>query len=76
MPRLKQIEPETTAGRTRELLEQTKARMGKVPNLIKTLANSPAALEAYLGFSDALSNGVIPAQLREQIALAVSEANN
>lgn len=76
MPRLKQIEPETTAGRTRELLDQTKVRMGKVPNLIKTLANSPAALEAYLGFSDALSNGVIPAQLREQIALAVSEANN
>jgi uncharacterized peroxidase-related enzyme len=76
MPRLEPIEPETAAGRTRELLDQTKARMGKVPNLIKTLANSPAALEAYLGFSDALSNGVIPARLREQIALTVSEANN
>ena len=46
-----------------------------VPNLIATLAQSPAAAQAYLGFSQPLAGGVIPAQLREQLALTVSEAN-
>ncbi len=75
MPRIHPVEPDKASGKTKELLDRAQAKMGRVPNLIKTLANSPAALEAYLGFSDALSNGVIPAQLREQIALTVSEAN-
>ncbi len=75
MPRIHPVEPDQASGKTKELLDRAQAKMGKVPNLIKTLANSPAALEAYLGFSDALSNGVLPAMLREQIALTVSEAN-
>jgi len=75
MPRLEAIDPETATGKTKKLLDEVQARMGRTPNLIKTLANSPAALEAYLGLSSALSNGALPAKLREQIALAVSEAN-
>jgi uncharacterized peroxidase-related enzyme len=46
-----------------------------VPNLARSLANSPAALEGYLAFGEALDGGVLPAKLREQIALTVSEAN-
>jgi len=45
------------------------------PNLMRALANSPAALEAYLSFSGALAGGSLPAKLRERIALAVSEQN-
>ncbi len=75
MPRIHPVEPDKATGKTKELLDRAQAKMGRVPNLIKTLANSPAALEAYLGFSDALSNGVLPAKLREQISLTVSEAN-
>ena len=41
----------------------------------RTLANSPAALQGYLAFGEALDGGVLPAKLREQIALTVSEAN-
>lgn len=40
------------------------------------MANSPAVLEAYLGFSGALAKGALSARLREQIALAVGESNN
>ena len=44
------------------------------PNLIRTFANSPAALETYLGFA-ALDTGTLSPAIREQIALAVSEIN-
>ncbi len=75
MPRIEPVNPDTATGKVKNLLDQVQDEMGRVSNLIKTLANSPAALEAYLGFSNALSNGVLPARLREQIALTVSEAN-
>lgn len=49
--------------------------MGKVPNMMKAMAHSPALLEGYLNFSGALAKGVLAAPLREQIALLVSQAN-
>jgi len=39
------------------------------------IANSPAALEGYLGLSGALNKGALPAPTRERIALAVAEIN-
>ncbi|MCA9221710.1 MAG: carboxymuconolactone decarboxylase family protein, partial [Planctomycetales bacterium] len=39
------------------------------------VANSPAALEGYLGLSGALAKGRLPAATRERIALAVAEIN-
>jgi uncharacterized peroxidase-related enzyme len=46
-----------------------------VPNLFRMVANSPAALEGYLGMMGALGKGALPAATRERIALAVAEAN-
>ena len=46
-----------------------------VPNLARTLANSPAALRGYLALGEALGGGALPASLRERIALTVSQAN-
>jgi uncharacterized peroxidase-related enzyme len=46
-----------------------------VPNIMRTMANSPATLEAYLAFSNAMATGSLSAKLREQIALTVGEAN-
>jgi uncharacterized peroxidase-related enzyme len=63
--------PETS----RRLLVAAKAQLGKVPNLLCIIANSPAALEAYLGFSAALGKGALSAPTRERIALAVAEVN-
>lgn len=40
------------------------------------MANSAAVLDGYLAFSGALGHGALPAALREQIALAVAEANS
>ena len=57
------------------LLASAKKRLGTVPNLLRILANSPAALEAYLGLSGALANGDLDAATRERVALAVAEVN-
>jgi hypothetical protein len=60
MPRLETINVENADAKTRELLDGVQAKLGMVPNLLSTLANSPAALEAYLGLSGALSKGALP----------------
>ena len=43
--------------------------------MLTTFANSPVVLEAYLNFWDALDRGILPAHLREKIALYVAESN-
>jgi uncharacterized peroxidase-related enzyme len=57
------------------LLEAVKKQLGVVPNLFRTVANSPAALEGYLGLNGALAKGSLPAPTRERIALAIAEFN-
>jgi uncharacterized peroxidase-related enzyme len=56
-------------------LTEVKKQLGVVPNLFRLVANSPAALEGYLGLTGALGKGALPAPTRERIALAVAEIN-
>ena len=57
------------------LLENVQKSLGSVPNLFRITANSPAALEGYLGLNGALAKGALDAATRERIALAVAEVN-
>jgi len=57
------------------LLEAVRKQLGTVPNLFRLVANSPAALEGYLGLLNALGKGSLPPATRERIALAVAEIN-
>ena len=43
------------------LLEAVNKQIGSVPNLFRLVANSPAALEGYLGMNGALAKGQLPA---------------
>lgn len=76
MARIQPVNVQTAESVTVELLGAVKKKLGVVPNLISTMANSPAVAKAYLGFSEALASGSLPARLREQIALVVSETNS
>ena len=76
MPRITAIEPANATGKAKQLLEDVNAKLGLTPNLMRTLATAPAALEGYLSFSGALAGGVLDAKFREQIALAVAQANS
>jgi uncharacterized peroxidase-related enzyme len=75
MQRLNAVDPQTASGKTKELLDTVHKTFGVTPNMMRTMANSPAVLEAYLNFSGALGKGKLSARLREQIALIVAEAN-
>ncbi|MGC3972532.1 MAG: carboxymuconolactone decarboxylase family protein [Pirellulales bacterium] len=74
--RIQPVEVASAEGRTQELFGQIQKRLGKVPNMMKTMAHSPALLEGYLALSNALAQGVLPAQVREQLSLAVSQEND
>jgi uncharacterized peroxidase-related enzyme len=75
MSRIHQLNPDTATGRAKELFGTVRSKLGLVPNMIRAMANAPAVLDSYLQFSGALTRGTLPAKLREQIALAVSQAN-
>ena len=73
--RIDPVHPAHAQGRAWELLNGVKAQMGKVPNALKTMAQSPALLDGYLALGGALRNGVLATIVREQIALYVAQSN-
>lgn len=75
MNRIHQTDPNIATGKAKQLFDGVQKALGFVPNLMRVIGNSPAALEGYLGLNRALSHGVLPAPLREQIALTVGEIN-
>ncbi len=75
MANLKPVNPGEVTGKVKQLFDVLQQKLGMVPNLAKVLANSPAALNAYLSFSGALSEGKLSAKTREQIAVAVANIN-
>jgi len=76
MPRIQPLDPAKATGAAKRLLEDVQERWGMIPNMVRTMAKAPAVLEGYLSAHTALNNGVLPARLREQIAMTVAEANN
>lgn len=75
MPRIPTVELNSASAEVRATLDSVKAKVGMVPNLMKTMALAPSVLNGYLAFSGAVGAGVLPAQLRERIALLSAETN-
>ena len=75
MSTLAQLELAEATGEAADLLGQMKKSIGSIPNMAKAMANSPALLKGYMGLSNALAGGVLPAAVRERLALATAEYN-
>lgn len=75
MSRLPLVDPAQAQGKAQDLLEAVKAKMGRVPNMMKAMANAPAVLEGYLGLSGALAHGALDPKIRERLAMEMAEAN-
>lgn len=75
MPRLNVVSPNQTTGPVKQIYDDVTATMGKVVNIFQGMANSPAALKAYLSMSAALAEGELSPEDREVVYLAVSESN-
>lgn len=72
MARITAVNPATATGKVKEIFDGPLA--GKHFNMFKSLAASPAALQAYLGLSGALGQGSLSAKEREAVQLAIAEA--
>jgi uncharacterized peroxidase-related enzyme len=75
MTRIAALNPSDASANAQAMLAAVQKKLGIVPNLFKTFAHSPAVLGSYLAQSEALAGGVLPASLREQIALATAGVN-
>ncbi|WP_432164366.1 carboxymuconolactone decarboxylase family protein [Streptomyces tendae] len=75
MSTLPQINPAEATGEAAVLLGDLKKNLGSVPNMAKAMANSPAVLKGWIELSGALARGVLPAPVRERLALATAEYN-
>ena len=75
MPRIAPVDPTSAQGKSGRLLDGITKSLGFAPNLMRTLAVSPAALDSYLSFGKALSGARLSGKVRERIAIAVSAAN-
>ncbi|TPI34732.1 carboxymuconolactone decarboxylase family protein [Mesorhizobium sp. B3-1-6] len=75
MPRIAPIETAHADPGVKATLSAVKTKIGMVPNLFSTFARSPAVLNGYVAFSDALGKGVLTAKQREIVALAIGQAN-
>jgi len=76
MTRLKALSPDQATGKTKELFTAIEAKLGMVPNMMRTMGNSSAFLEGYLNLGDALGAGTLGAKTGELIALTVAESNS
>jgi len=76
VPKMNQIDPSTTTGTVKTLLDGITKKRGHLPPLMRVLAHSPAVLSGYIGFMSALARGALTIAMQERIALAVSQANN
>src|SRR5439155_702700 len=77
MPRLPQFDPKDPQldAERRELLADTQRKLGKTPNLYRTMATSPAVLRGYLALRDELQTGSLSSLDRERLALFVAQEN-
>lgn len=75
MARLSLIETTTSTGKAKELLDGVHANLGRVPNMMRAMVNSPVVLEIYLSVNTILSRGMLTPELRELLAITVAQAN-
>ena len=74
MPRISPVSNSTDATVT-EALETMKVRMGKAPNAMATLAQSPAAFNGYHALKKSLMRGRLTNRQREIVALVTAQEN-
>lgn len=82
MQTIQPIQIENAEGPMLRILEAVKSEQaaffneeGALSNMVQTLAQSPRAIEGYVHFNRTLAHGKLGSKFREQIALAVAQAN-
>ena len=75
MSRIDTVTSETANPEQKDLLDAIQNKLGMVPNFLGILAQSPDALNAFLGLHSISEKGALDPQTRERIALTVAQGN-
>jgi len=75
MSRIHVVETATATPEQKALLNAIQDQLGMVPNFLKIFANSPTALQAFLGLYGVANAGSLDPLDRERIALALAQQN-
>lgn len=75
MPRIQPLTDEQATGQAAELFSAITQKVGKVPNLYRTMGQAPSVLGGLLQLGEALDGGSLSAPVKEQIALRVANRN-
>lgn len=75
MSRINVIDQHNANAEQKALLDAIQSQLGMVPNFLKVFANSPVALQAFLGLHGVANAGSLTPQTRERIALALAQQN-
>lgn len=75
MPRIEPLTIESADGESKELMQSVKQNLGTVPNVMATMAHSPAVLKTYLQWSQAMEQANLSQSQQEKISLAISQKN-
>ena len=75
MSRINLVTTEQANEQQLALFNAIEQQLGVVPNFLKVFANSPAALQAFLGLHSIATEGDLDAKTKERIALGLAEQN-
>jgi uncharacterized peroxidase-related enzyme len=75
MSTLKPLTREQANPSVQPIFDALQSKVGMVPNLYATIANSANTLPAYMAFDEALGKGTFNAKERQAIFLVVSQVN-
>ena len=73
MSRIDAVTNEAANSEQKALLDAIQVQVGMVPNFLRVLAHSPAALESFLGLHKIAEHGELDLRTRERIAIAVAQ---
>lgn len=76
MSRINPITPDRAPADVKNIYESLEKKMGRVINIFQYMGNSAVALQAFLQLREAADKTSFSPQIKEQIALFISEENH
>jgi uncharacterized peroxidase-related enzyme len=73
MSRINVVSNDNASQEQQQLFTAISSKLGMVPNFLRVLANSPTALNAFLGLHDIAGAGSLDSKTRERIALTLAQ---
>ncbi|MCX7934958.1 MAG: carboxymuconolactone decarboxylase family protein [Planctomycetota bacterium] len=73
MQRIPRVNSDAAPAEVKAVLDNIRAKFGRLPNIFATVANSPVALQMLMAMFGALDKGALAGKSHEAIALRIGE---